>query len=234
MKKALLLFSGGQDSAICLAWALSRFDEVMTVGFEYGQRHDVEMTARQKIREKIVEQFPQWAPRLKEDDVLDLAALGQISETAMTRDQEIIVDAQGLPNTFVPGRNLAFMVFAAALAWRRNIDTLIGGMCETDFSGYPDCREDTLRAQLHALNLGMGRDYEFETPLMHLTKAQSWQLCYELGGDRLVGLVREYSHTCYKGVREILHDWGYGCAECPACELRAEGWQDYQNMIVKS
>ena len=227
-QKALLLFSGGQDSAICLAWALSRFEEVETIGFDYGQRHNVELQARQNVRSKVQELNETWGEKLGEDHLIDFSALGEISETAMTRDVEITMDASDLPNTFVPGRNLLFFNLAGALAYRRGIGSLIGGMCEADYSGYPDCREDTLQALLKSMNMGMATDFQIETPLMHLTKAQSWALAKELGGQELVQIVREESHTCYLGERGKLHDWGYGCGTCPACELRAKGWQEYR------
>lgn len=232
--RALVLFSGGQDSATCLAWSLDRFDHVETVGFEYGQRHHIEMAARLEVRASMQDRF---APRstklgsrkLGSDHVLDLAALGEISDTAMTRDTAIAVGENGLPTTFVPGRNLMFLVMAAALAVRRGASVLVGGMCETDFSGYPDCRHDTLDTQMRAINLGMETALVLETPLMALTKGQSWALANDLGGDDLVDIIRTQTHTCYKGVRDVLHDWGYGCGECPACELRKKGWADYQS-----
>ncbi len=225
---ALVLFSGGQDSAACLSWALTRFDHVETVGFHYGQRHDVEMTCRQRVLEGIKARFPDWATRLGPDHLVSLASLGEISDTALTRQTEIMIETDGLPNTFVPGRNLAFLVFAGAVAWRRGINTLVGGMCQTDFSGYPDCRKDTLDAQVKALALGLDRPIRLETPLMHLTKAETWALTAELGGQALVDLVVEDSHTCYRGDRSNRFDWGYGCGNCPACDLRARGWQDWQ------
>ncbi len=224
---ALVLFSGGQDSAVCLAWALSRHDRVETVGFDYGQRHIVEMEARQRVRAGVLERFPQWAERLGEDHVLDLRSFGAIAESALTADRAIEMTQRGLPSTFVPGRNLVFLVYAAALADRRGLDVLVGGMCETDYSGYPDCRRDTLDAMQQALNLGMEQAFRIETPLMRLTKAQTWQLAASLGGESLVGLIVEQSHTCYRGERGELHPWGYGCGECPACELRAAGWDGW-------
>lgn len=227
LSRALVLFSGGQDSATCLAWALARYDHVETVGFHYGQRHAVEMSARQDVRQAFHEQFAQWAPRLGPDHVLDLGALGEISETAMTRDTAIEIGENGLPTTFVPGRNLMFLVMAAALAYRRGVAVLVGGMCETDFSGYPDCRRETLDAQMGAITLGMEKKLILETPLMALTKAQSWGLAEQLGADKLVAIIRTHTHTCYRGVRDRLHEWGYGCGECPACKLREQGWTDY-------
>jgi 7-cyano-7-deazaguanine synthase len=226
-RKALVLFSGGQDSAICLAWALARFDHVETVGFDYGQRHAVELGARQAVRREFARTFPNWADRLGPDTLVDLGGLGQISETALTRDLEIAMSPGGVPTTFVPGRNLAFLVLAAALAYREGAAILVGGMCEADFSGYPDCRSDALAAQLEALRLGMDADFALETPLMRLSKAQSWRLAEQLGGERLVALINEHTHSCYRGVRAARHPWGYGCGACPACELRAKGWAEY-------
>jgi len=222
-----LLFSGGQDSATCLAWALERFECVETIGFAYGQRHDIEMRCRLDVRSAVESQFPKWADRLGEDHIINLAGLGQISETALTRDVEIGVHENGLPTTFVPGRNLIFLNYAAALGWRRGFSHLVAGMCEADFSGYPDCRKQTLDSQMEAISLGLDRPYELHTPLMHLSKAGAWQLARELGGDTLVEIIREKSHTCYKGVHTELHDWGYGCGECPACEIRAKGWCEF-------
>jgi len=213
-----LLFSGGQDSATCLAWALERFECVETIGFAYGQRHDIEMRCRLDVRSAVEAQFPKWADRLGEDHIINLAGLGQISETALTRDVEIGVHENGLPTTFVPGRNLIFLNYASHL---------VAGMCEADFSGYPDCRKQTLDSQMEAISLGLDRPYKLHTPLMHLSKAGAWQLARELGGDTLVEIIREKSHTCYKGVHTELHDWGYGCGECPACEIRAKGWGEY-------
>ncbi len=225
---ALVLFSGGQDSATCLAWALDRYDSVETLGFFYGQRHEVELVARQDVRREIAERFPEWGARLGEDHVLDLSALGTISDTALTRNAEIEMTAAGLPSTFVPGRNLIFFTFAAALAFRRGIRTLIGGMCQTDFSGYPDCRDAALRALEEAIRLGTDTDFVIETPLMWLTKAESWMLARTLGDDALIDLIVEHTHTCYRGSRETRHNWGYGCGDCPACELRAKGWKEWR------
>jgi 7-cyano-7-deazaguanine synthase len=225
--KALVLFSGGQDSTTCLAWALERFERVETIGFDYGQRHRVELEQRAPIRAAIAKEFPAWAPRLGEDHVIDLAVLGHISQTAMTRAIEIASDAKGLPNTFVPGRNLMFLTFAAALAYRRSLTSLVGGMCETDFSGYPDCRDATIKAMQIALNLGMDSQFVIETPLMWIDKAATWQLANELGGQKLLDLIVEETHTCYLGDHQTKHDWGYGCGTCPACELRASGWQRF-------
>ncbi len=226
-KGALVLFSGGQDSAVCLAWALERHARVETVGFDYGQRHAVELQARQAMRAAIVREFPAWAARLGEDHMLDLRGFGQVAESALTAERAIEMTDRGLPSTFVPGRNLAFFVHAAALADRRNLQVLVGGMCETDFSGYPDCRRDTLDAMQSALNLGMAQDFAIETPLMRLSKAETWALAKRLGGDALVEIVRAESHTCYLGERRIRHDWGCGCGACPACELRARGWREW-------
>ncbi len=220
---ALVLFSGGQDSTTCLAWALTHFEHVETIGFDYGQRHQVELQARTDVLAALRERFPQWAGRLGEDHMVDLAVLGRISDTALTRDTAIQMTEAGLPNTFVPGRNLLFFQLAAAVGYRRGLHTLVGGMCETDFSGYPDCRDDTLKALQVAVSLGMGQRFTFETPLMWIDKAATWELARELGGDALVDIVVRQSHTCYHGVRDTLHSWGYGCGECPACALRRAG-----------
>jgi 7-cyano-7-deazaguanine synthase len=222
---ALVLFSGGQDSAVCLAWALERYDRVETVGFDYGQRHSVELQARQQVRRAIADGFPAWASRLGEDHVLEMRGFGAVAQSALTADRAIELTEKGLPSTFVPGRNLAFFVYAAALADRRGLKRLVGGMCETDFSGYPDCRRDTLDAMQQALNLGMAQDFIIETPLMRLTKAETWALAKGLGGEPLVELIVRDSHTCYLGERGELHPWGYGCGTCPACELRQRGWE---------
>lgn len=221
---ALVLFSGGQDSATCLAQALARYPRVETVGFDYGQRHRVELDARQTVLRELRARFPDWAPRLGQDHVLDLAVLGQVSETSLTRETAFAMTESGLPNTFVPGRNLLFMTLAAALAYRRDLQVLVTGVCETDFSGYPDCRDDTMKALQLALSLGMDRRFLIDTPLMWLDKAQTWALAHTLGGDALVALIVEHSHTCYLGDRRHRHAWGYGCGTCPACELRARGW----------
>ena len=225
---ALVLFSGGQDSATCLAWALARYERVETLGFDYGQRHSVELTLRPSLLTAMRSLNPQWATRLGDDHMLDLSLLGEISDTALTRDTEIAMQTNGLPNTFVPGRNLLFITVAAALAYRRGLDTLVGGMCETDYSGYPDCRNDTLRALEKAIQLGMESSIALETPLMWLDKAATWSLAESLGGSALVDLIRSGTHTCYLGERGELHDWGYGCGRCPACELRARGYEAYQ------
>jgi 7-cyano-7-deazaguanine synthase len=224
---ALVLFSGGQDSTACLAWALDRYDRVETVGFDYGQRHAVELQARQAVRAGLAEGFPHWAPRLGDDHVLEMRGFGQVAQSALTADRAIEMTERGLPSTFVPGRNLVFLAYAAALADRRGLRALVGGMCETDFSGYPDCRRDTLDAMQAALNLGMAQDFVVETPLMHLTKSQTWALAMGLGGEPLIAVTVEDSHTCYLGERDARHPWGYGCGTCPACELRARGWQGW-------
>lgn len=225
---ALVLFSGGQDSTVCLAWALERFEKVETVGFDYGQRHRVELAARQVIRGQIEAIKPAWAGRLGDDHMLDLGVLGAISDTALTSQAEIALREDGLPNTFVPGRNLLFFTLAAAVASRRGARHLIGGMCETDYSGYPDCRDDTLKALQVALNLGMNRNFVVHTPLMWLSKAQTWGLARDLGGPALLDLVRLETRTCYRGDETTRHSWGVGCGQCPACELRANGWAEFQ------
>ncbi|MEA3117417.1 MAG: 7-cyano-7-deazaguanine synthase [Paraburkholderia sp.] len=224
---ALVLFSGGQDSATCLAWALDRYEKVETLGFDYGQRHRVELECREGLREKLARDFPAWDGRLGADHMIDLSVLGKISDTAMTREIEIEAAANGLPNTFVPGRNLMFMTIAAAIAYRRGLRVLVGGMCETDFSGYPDCRDDTMKALQVTLNLGMDSRFVVETPLMWLDKADTWRLADQLGGPALVELIRVETHTCYVGVRAELHDWGFGCGECPACRLRKRGYEAF-------
>lgn len=226
---ALVLFSGGQDSTTCLAWALSRYARVETLGFDYGQRHAVELTLRPSLLAGMRALKPEWQSRLGEDHLLDLSLLAQISDTALTSDKAIAMQANGLPNTFVPGRNLLFITVAAALAYRRGIDVIVGGMCETDYSGYPDCRDESLRALESALQLGMATPLSLQTPLMWLNKAETWQLAEDLGGTPLVELIRTETHTCYLGERGTLHDWGYGCGSCPACELRAKGYVDYRN-----
>jgi 7-cyano-7-deazaguanine synthase len=229
---ALVLFSGGQDSTVCLAWALERFARVETVGFDYGQRHAIELSVRPRIRERMAAFKPAWKQRLGDDHMLALETLGAISESALTRDTEIKMTASGLPSTFVPGRNLVFLTYAGALAYRRGATHLVAGMCETDYSGYPDCRDETIKALQVALNLGMARQFELHTPLMWLDKSSTWALANELGGAGLVDLIREHSHTCYLGERGSLHAWGYGCGECPACALRAKGWREYAARIV--
>jgi 7-cyano-7-deazaguanine synthase len=225
---ALVLFSGGQDSTACLAWALDRFARVETIGFDYGQRHRVELDQRPVLLDAMRATFPRWAGRLGPDHLLDLSVLGQVSETALTRDMAIATAASGLPNTFVPGRNLLFLTLAGALAHRRGLGRLVGGMCETDYSGYPDCRRATLDALQTSLSLGMDVDIVIDTPLMHLDKAATWALAHDLGGEALVALTVEHSHTCYLGDRTHRHDWGFGCGACPACELRARGWHAWR------
>jgi 7-cyano-7-deazaguanine synthase len=226
---ALVLLSGGQDSAVCLAWALERFERVETLGFDYGQRHRVELACRRVLRGQIAALKPSWAPKLASDHMVDLAGLEAISETALTRNIEIMMTESGLPSSFVPGRNILFFTYAGAIAYRRGLKHLVGGMCETDYSGYPDCRDDTLKALQVALSLGMDRRLVIHTPLMWLDKAQTWDLTHELGSQLLVDLIRWESHSCYNGVRDVRRDWGYGCGECPACELRAAGWVKYQS-----
>ncbi len=225
---ALVLFSGGQDSATCLAWALQRFAHVETVGFDYGQRHRVELAVRAPVREGLARLSAEWAGRLGVDHVLDLAAFGALSDTAMTREQEIRFAEDGLPTTFVPGRNILFFTYAAALAYRRGLRHLVGGMCETDYSGYPDCRDDTIKALQVALSLGLDRRLVLHTPLMWHDKAQTWQMAEALGGSALVQLLVEATHSCYLGDRTLRHEWGYGCGTCPACALRAAGWKRYR------
>lgn len=228
LSSALVLFSGGQDSATCLAWALGRFDRVETIGFDYGQRHAIELACRPKVLAATRQLSPVWAARLGEDHLIDAAVLKSLGATAMTHEVEITLTAAGLPSTFVPGRNLLFFTLAGALAVRRGIGVLVGGMCETDYSGYPDCRADTLRAQEQTLRLGLDADIRIDAPLMYLDKAATWQLAEELGGDALVAVIGEETHTCYLGERGARHAWGYGCGTCPACELRANGWQRWQ------
>mgnify|MGYP001627167371 CR=1 FL=1 len=224
---ALVLFSGGQDSTTCLAWALERFNRVETIGFDYGQRHAIELTVRPTVLDGVRGLKPEWRERLGEDHMVDLSIIGQISDTALTSNVEIAMQENGLPNTFVPGRNLLFMTVAVTLAYRRGLNVLVGGMCETDFSGYPDCRDDTMKALQVALNLGMATRSKLETPLMWLDKKQTWDLAEQSGGQALVDLIREHTHTCYLGERGTLHDWGYGCGTCPACALRARGYAQY-------
>lgn len=225
--RALVLFSGGQDSTTCLAWALERYEHVETIGFDYGQRHRIELECRLNILQEVRNRFPNWAKRLGEDHVLDLKLLGQISDTAMTAEKTIEFEKNGLPNTFVPGRNLLFLTFAATIAYRRGLTVLVGGMCETDYSGYPDCRDNTLKATQVALSLGMDAPVIIETPLMWLNKAQTWCLAEDLGNRDFVSLIQEESHTCYLGTRQHKHEWGYGCGMCPACELRKAGYEQY-------
>jgi 7-cyano-7-deazaguanine synthase len=225
--KALVLFSGGQDSTTCLAWALERYDHVETIGFDYGQRHAVELACRQDVLDSLRKRFPKWAPKLGEDHMLDLSLLGQISDTALTQDKAIALQESGLPNTFVPGRNLLFFTFASAVAYRRGLEVLVGGMCETDYSGYPDCRDNTLKALQVAMSLGLDAPMVIETPLMWLDKAATWQLARELGGTALVEVIQQDTHTCYMGDRSVQHDWGFGCGNCPACDLRRKGYSAF-------
>ncbi len=226
--KALVLFSGGQDSTTCLAWALERFDYVETIGFSYGQRHIVELECRLKVLERLRPQFPRWASKLGTDHLLDLSVLGQISDTALTQDKAIAFSKNGLPNTFVPGRNILFFTFSATVAYRRGLEVLVGGMCETDYSGYPDCRDNTLKSLQVAMSLGLDSPMVVETPLMWLDKAATWKLAYVLGGDAFVELIRQDTHTCYKGDRSQEHEWGFGCGDCPACDLRSQGFAAYK------
>lgn len=240
---ALVLFSGGQDSTTCLALALSKYERVETVGFDYRQRHSVELAARLQVLAQLRAQFPAWGARLGQDHVLDLAVLGEVSETSLTRDMAFRMESSGLPNTFVPGRNLLFLTLAAALAYRRDLQVIVTGVCETDFSGYPDCRDDTMKAMQLALSLGMDKRFLIETPLMWIDKAATWQMAHDLGaaqagpqagvdpasGDALVELIIEHTHTCYQGDRTQRHAWGYGCGTCPACELRARGWLQWRS-----
>jgi 7-cyano-7-deazaguanine synthase len=226
---ALVLFTGGQDSTVCLGWALDRYGRVETVGFDYGQRHGVELDCRRRVRDEIRRRFPAWDARLGPDHVIDISSFGAIGETALTSEAEIEMLASGLPSTFVPGRNLLFFVYAAALGYRRGLTTLVGGMCETDFSGYPDCRDATLRALQEAIRLGTEIPFVIETPLMRLTKAETWMLAEKLGGEDFVDLVVEETHTCYRGARAERHPWGYGCGTCPACELRARGFEEWRS-----
>jgi 7-cyano-7-deazaguanine synthase len=226
---ALVLYSGGQDSATCLAWALERYGHVETIGFDYGQRHRIELDCRTDLVSRLRAQFPAWSEKLGEDHVVRLDALGQISQTALTSDMEFRLAEDGLPNSFVPGRNLIFLAFAAALAYRRGLKRIVTGVCETDYSGYPDCRDDTIKAMQVALSLGLDRRLVLETPLMWRDKAQTWALAQELGGEALVELIRLRSHSCYVGDRTLEHVWGHGCGACPACELRSAGWEKWRS-----
>ena len=246
--RALVLFSGGQDSTACLAYALQKFAHVETVGFDYGQRHSIELVQRTVVIRELRQAFPQWAAKLGDDHMLDLAVLGKVSETSLTRDMAFKMEQSGLPNTFVPGRNLLFLTLAAALAYRRDLQVIVTGVCETDFSGYPDCRDDTMKAMQLALSLGMDKRFLIDTPLMWIDKAATWQMTHDLGaagaaventrdgkahngGKRLVDLVVEHTHTCYLGDRVHRHAWGYGCGTCPACELRARGWSKFSSLL---
>ena len=236
---ALVLFSGGQDSTTCLAQALVKYQRVETIAFDYRQRHRVELDARLTVLSEIRRQFPQWADKLGQDHLLDLAVLGEVSDTSLTRDTAFKMEQSGLPNTFVPGRNLLFLTLAAALAYRRDLQVIVTGVCETDFSGYPDCRDDTMKAMQLALSLGMDKRFLIDTPLMWIDKADTWAMAHEMGnksglaggGEMLVDMIIEHTHTCYMGDREHRHPWGYGCGECPACVLRARGYERYLNQI---
>ncbi|MES2785394.1 MAG: 7-cyano-7-deazaguanine synthase QueC [Pseudomonadota bacterium] len=230
--RALVLFSGGQDSATCLAWALDRFDHVETIGFDYGQRHRVELECRTVLLARLRDEFPHWAGKLGDDRVLHVPVLAEISDTSLTQAREITYQSNGLPSTFVPGRNILFFTLAAAVAYRRNITVLVGGMCETDYSGYPDCRDDTLKSLQVTLGLGMGERVVIETPLMWLDKARTWEMAERIGGAPLVELIRTESHSCYTGDHATVNDWGFGCGACPACELRAMGWKQYSQSAV--
>ena len=226
-RRALVLFSGGQDSSVCLAYALDHYAHVETIGFDYGQRHGVELESRLHVRSQLHEQFPRWARRLGDDHLLDLSLLGQITDTALTSEREIEMTAGGLPNTFVPGRNLLFFMFASTVADRRGLSVLVGGMCETDFSGYPDCRDNTLKALQIAISLGLDTPMTIDTPLMWLDKAETWAMTEHLGGEPLIELVVEHTHSCYLGDREHRHQWGYGCGMCPSCDLRKKGYDTW-------
>lgn len=229
---ALVLFSGGQDSTVCLGYALDRYARIETVGFDYGQRHGIELECRKRVRAEMARRFPSWGERLGPDHVIDITSFGAIGDTALTSDAEIVMLQSGLPSTFVPGRNLVFFVYAAALGYRRGLHSLVGGMCETDYSGYPDCRDATLRALGEAIRLGTEIPFAIETPLMWRTKAETWALAQELGGDDFVDLIVEETHTCYRGERGVRHDWGYGCGQCPACELRAKGYVEWRALAA--
>jgi 7-cyano-7-deazaguanine synthase len=226
-EKALVLFSGGQDSTTCLAWALAHFAEVETIGFDYAQRHRIELDCRERIAAALRRTFPEWDRKLGPDHLVECGVIGRISKTALTADMAIALGRDGLPNTFVPGRNLMFFVLAAALGYRRGARHLIGGMCETDYSGYPDCRDDTLKALQASLSLGMDHRFVIHTPLMWRDKAATWALAESIGGKPFVDLIREETHSCYLGDRSRRHQWGYGCGSCPACQLRRTGWEKY-------
>lgn len=232
MSGALVLFSGGQDSATCLAWALDRFDRVETIGFNYGQRHRAELAARDVVLHRI-RTLKNWDQTLGEDRILDLGVLGEISDTALTKDVEIATAASGLPNTFVPGRNLLFLTFAAAVACRRGLKHVVTGVCETDYSGYPDCRDDTIKALQVAINLGMDSRLVLETPLMWIDKAQTWALADDLCGPDLVELIRAETLTCYRGEVETWNTWGRGCGDCPACDLRRMGFERWNALRAR-
>ncbi len=225
--RALVLFSGGQDSTTCLAWALDKYEHVETIGFDYRQRHSVELECRKTVVSALRAGFPAWSTKLGDDVVLDLGVLSEVSETALTREKQIQLQDNGLPNTFVPGRNLLFFTLAAAVAYRRGINILVAGMCETDYSGYPDCRDKTIKAMQLALCLGMDQKIRIETPLMWLDKAATWELASRLGGRSLIDLIRAETHTCYLGDHVTKHEWGFGCGSCPACELRERGYTEF-------
>ena len=231
MNTTLVLFSGGQDSATCLAWAFNKFEHVETIGFDYGQRHHIELTQRLVVLRELRATFPQWAAKLGADHVVDASVIGQLGATAMTADMAFAMQQNGLPNTFVPGRNLLFLTLAGALAYRRGAHTLVTGVCETDYSGYPDCRHATMQAMQQALTLGLDIALTIETPLMWMDKAATWQMAHDLGGQPLIDLITEHTHTCYTGARNQRHPWGYGCGACPACELRAAGWFKYAQSL---
>lgn len=225
---ALVLFSGGQDSATCLAWACARYARVHTIGFDYGQNHSVELQTRQHVRTQLAKAFPDWGKKLGPDSLVDITGYGALGDTALTGDREIAFAETGLPTTFVPARNLVFLTVASAVSYRAGLGVLVAGMCQTDYSGYPDCREDTLHAQAKALSLGLDQPLALETPLMHISKADTWTMAHQLGGDALVDLIVEHTHTCYRGDRTQRHPWGYGCGTCPACDLRAKGWREWR------
>jgi 7-cyano-7-deazaguanine synthase len=226
---AIVLFSGGQDSTTCLAWALDRFARVDTIAFDYRQRHAVELACREQVLAEFRRLYPEWSARINRHHRIDLGVLAEVGDSALTRAQEIRMSEKGLPNTFVPGRNILFLTLAGAVAYRSGARHIVGGMCETDYSGYPDCRNDTVQAVQIALNLGMEGRFVIHTPLMWLDKAATWQLARTLGGDALIQVIREHTHTCYLGERTIRHDWGWGCGECPACRLRADGWSRFRS-----
>ena len=230
--KALVLFSGGQDSTTCLAWALERYVHVETIGYAYGQRHSVELQCRQTVLNRLRRDFPQWSVKLGEDHMLDLSVLGQISDTALTQDKAIALQKCGLPNTFVPARNILFFTFASAVAYRRGLEVLVGGMCETDYSGYPDCRDNTLKSLQVAMSLGLEAPMVVETPLMWLDKEATWSLAESLGGDALIEIIKQDTHTCYMGDRSVQHDWGFGCGDCPACDLRSKGYKKFAGEVA--
>lgn len=228
---ALVLFSGGQDSGVCLAWALENFARVETVGFDYGQRHRVELECRLKLLDNLRARFPHWAAKLGPDHVVDMTGLAAISNTSLTSEAAFVYEKNGLPNSFVPGRNLLFFSYAAAIAYRRDLKRLVGGMCETDYSGYPDCRDDTLKALQVALSLGLDKRLVIETPLMWIDKAATWALGHRLGGAAFIDILLEDSHSCYAGDRSQRHEWGYGCGVCPACELRKAGFEKWRASV---